>query len=328
MKPKYFEVMNETSQSVDPILKSYLKGIKETAEALPKSRIGKARLRDLTIRLGYEISGGKDWREVIPVCVSYEFLNCSNYVINWIFDEKGGNRNKREVNDLIIGGFQLRELAEQVLRERGLERITNSISKINKAVYEGQNLDLNVLTLENYESFNSFEDFMITYKERCKGLCGEFLAQCLLTGSKVSGNENPILYEIGEILGSGVQASNDLGDFALPNASISVSEKPYKDQLSDLRQGKLTLPVYLLAKKLGERDENLTRKPSEEIVKLLHSTGSFQQCYNYLKKEKKRAKKKLYESFEESDLRNLLAATFVAITSNKFIRNLRNAKEQ
>lgn len=324
----YFKVMNETSEEVDKIIKPCLYEVIDIARTLPDSRLGKPRLRDLLVRLGYEISGGNDWREVVPACASYELLNCSSYVINWIFDEKGGDRGKSETNNLIIGGFQLRELAEQVLSKNGLEKIIGSISKINKAIYNGQDLDLNVLRLRNLTHFNSFEDFMNVYRNRCHGLSGEFYGQCLLSGSRISGNENPILYEIGEILGSGLQASNDLGDFALPERSIAVCEKPYKDQLSDLRQEKLTLPIYLLATKLGESDRDLIRKPSEEIVGLLHSTESFQQCLNYLKEERKKAKKKLYENFEKNDVRDLLAATLVTIPSNKFITSLKNARKQ
>ena len=324
IKQEYFQTMKEICQEADKIIRPYLEGIVEDAKILPESRLGKGRLRDLAIRLGYEISGGKDWKEVVPICASFELLNCSTYVINWIFDQKGGPKTNGEINNLIIGGFQLREIAEQVLREKGLEGITSSIDKINKAVYEGQNLDLNVLTLKNYGAFSSFSKFSDIYEKRCGGLCGEFFAQGLLVGSKVSGNENPILYEVGEILGSGLQASNDLGDFALPDEPISVSEKPYKDQLSDLRRGKLTLPIYLLAEKLGIDNEVLTGEFPEETVRLLHSTGSFERCLSYLKTKKQKAKKKLYEVFEKSDSRDLLASAFVILTSNKFVTSLKN----
>ncbi len=324
----YFEVMKETSREADNLIEPCLGTVVEVARALPKSRLGKPRLRGMLVKLGYEIAGGNDWRKVAPLCASYELLNCSSYVINWIFDEKGGDKEKRDKDNLIIGGFQLRETAEKILRERGLEDVVESLSRINRAIYRGQDLDLNVLTLDNLSQFSSYGDFMAYYQRRCHWLSGEFYGQCLLNGSRISGNENQNLYDVGEILGSGLQVSNDLGDFALAERSVEVCEKPYKDQLSDLRQGKLTLPVYLLATRTGICESGLKGLPPDEAIKLLHSTGTFQTCLDYLKHQRKRAKKALYEVFEKSDVRDLLATTLVIIHSNKFITNIKNARRK
>ncbi|MFH1503153.1 MAG: polyprenyl synthetase family protein [Candidatus Diapherotrites archaeon] len=322
----YFKVMSETSSEVDKVTSPYLNKIVDIARVLPEARLGRPRLRDMLVRLGYEISGGNNWKDVIPVCASYEFLNCSSYVINWIFDEKGEEKSKGDKDNLIIGGFQLREIAEELLKQDGLEEIVGSLSTINKAIYNGQNLDLNILKLSDIEKFSSYEDFIKHYEMRCHGLSGEFYGQCLLNGSRASGNEDLKLYKIGKILGTGLQASNDLGDFALPKSSISVCEKPYKDQLSDLRQGKLTLPVYLLATKLKIDESKLRKMAPDKVLKLLHSTGTFKECINYLRDQKRKARKELYNNFEKNGGRNLLASALVAISSNKFIISMKKPR--
>ncbi len=324
----YFEVMKETSAEADKLIRTRLDGIVDVTRTLPESRLGKPRLRDLLVRLGYELSGGKNWKKIIPICASYELLNCSSYVINWIFDEKGGHREKNEINDLIIGGFQLREVAELLLRENSLEDVVGSVSRINEAIYVGQNLDLNVLRVRYLTKFRVFGNFVHVYRQRCHGLSGEFYGQCLLSGSKISGKEMTALYGVGEILGSALQASNDLGDFALPNKAIAVSEKPYKDQLSDLKKGKLTLPIYFLITKSGMEYEDLTTKTPEEIVGLLFSTGSFQECYDYLQNERKKAKVRLHKSFEKSYARDMLSSALIIISYNKFITNLKSAQKK
>ncbi len=320
----YFEAMNQISAETDKILSPYVREVINEARTLPELRIGKPRLRDVIVRLGYEITGGKDLKSIAPVCASYELLNCSTYIINWIFDEKGGPKSKKEIDNLIIGGFQLRELSERALRENGLESLIESLSTINHTIYTGQDLDLNVLTLSKIDNFDSYEHFIQNYERRCSKLSGEFYGQCLFSGSVISGQENQDLYEIGSMLGTGGQASNDLGDFALPRKDLSVCEKPYKDQLSDLRQGKLTLPVYLLAKRSGIDKEKLVNLSPEKIIGLLDHTRTFEDCLDYLKKQQKKAKKKLYESFEKSVPRNLLATALAGILSNKFIVSIKN----
>ncbi len=328
IRNNYFRAMRQISAETDKILRPSIEGVINEARILPESRIGKPRLRDILVKLGYEITGGRNLNLITPVCASYELLNCSTYIINWIFDEKGGPRTKREIDNLIIGGFQLRELSQRILLENGLENLIESISSINRVIYHGQNLDLNVLTLDKIDNFGSYEDFIRIYEQRCHSLCGEFEGRCLFSGSVVSGKENRDLYEIGRMLGTGSQASNDFGDFALPRKDLFVCEKPYKDQLSDLRQGKLTLPVYLLATRSGINKEKLVNSPPEEISELLRSTRTFEDCLEYLKEQHKRTKKKLYESFEESATRDLLAETFLGISSNKFITSIRNDLEK
>lgn len=324
VQENYFELMKQTSKKTDKILLPYIEGVIDEAKVLPKSRIGKPRLRDVIIRLGYEITGGRNSELIAPLCASYELLNCSTYVVNWIFDEKGGPKSKSETDNLIIGGFQLRELSQRVLRENNLEELTESLSLINDAVYSGQNLDLNVLTLNKIEDFKTYKDFIRHYELRCGNLSGEFYGKCLFGGSVISRKENKQLYEIGKMLGIGGQASNDLGDFALPKKNLSVCEKPYKDQLSDLKQGKLTLPVYFLIKRSGINKEELVRFPPEKIIKLLDSTKTFEDCLDYLKKQHKKAKKELYKNFEKSMSRDLLATALAGISSNKFITSIKN----
>tara|TARA_Y100000310_G_scaffold288418_1_gene314000 strand:+ start:7088 stop:8101 length:1014 start_codon:yes stop_codon:yes gene_type:complete len=332
---KYFEMMTETSAAADPIIKEYVEGIVNSARGLPLRRTGRPRLKDLAIRLGYEISGGYDWREVVPLSASYELLNCSTYVINWILDEKGGRKSKNESDGLIIGGFQLREAAEQVLRDYGMGSLAGTISKINGLVYDGQRLDLNVLNVGNIGDFVSLEDFLKVYEERCLGLSGAVYGHCLQSGSSLAGIEDPRLYEIGCLQGMGGQASNDFGDFAMPDEGLTVMEKPYKDQFSDLKQGKLTLPVYLLMTKGSPEDrklieniigkEEIDKEDFEVVNHLLHETGTFSDCYNYLKSKKRNAREKLYGGFDRSLARDMLAEMQVMIVSNKFIKRLRES---
>src|SRR3989344_8560698 len=131
----YHKLEKQTSKEVDKIIEKYTDGIDPIVSFLPKKRIGHPRLRDFSIRLGYELANGKNWKDIIPVCAAYELENCSSYVINWIFDEKGGIKTKQEINNLIVAGMQLRELAECILRDFHLQEIISTINDIQRAGY-------------------------------------------------------------------------------------------------------------------------------------------------------------------------------------------------
>ena len=138
-------------------------------------------------------------------------------------------------------------------------------------------------------------------------------------------------------MGAGLQASNDLGDIALPSESITVLEKPYKDQLSDLRQGKLTLPVYVMLTRgtpsqrrtleqiIGK--DYLSENEYQDVIGILFDTKAFDTSLEYLKKIQKRAKKKLYDAFVKSESRDIIARMLVAISSNKFITAIKQCRE-
>ncbi|MFH1425671.1 MAG: hypothetical protein ABIG28_03015 [archaeon] len=328
-------IAEETSEAVDQVIGKYVADFDESISELPRRRMGHPRLRDLSIRLGYALAGGEDWREVIPVCVAYELENCSSYLINWIFDEKGGEKTKLESDNLITAGMLLRELADVVLRDNGFGDLTPSINEIQVNGYKGQFADNNRLKVENLEEFCSYEDYLREYEQRCEDLSGYFYGHCLLSGSRVAGNEKPVLFGIGKTFGAGLQASNDVGDFALPNSYLDLVEKPYSDQFSDLRQGKLTLPVYLLLTKTDEetgaivRDcvgKDLSLEKCGEIVEVFRATGGLDDSIAYLREKRKLAKKKLYDNFDRSEARDRIGEMFSAITSNKFLAHLKNLR--
>ena len=329
--------MRETSLSVDPLIERYVRSLDPVASQLPKKRLHHPRLRDLAIRLGYEISGGSNWQTLIPVCASYELLNCSSYYFNWIFDNKGGDKSQERINDLIMAGVELREVSEQVLRDFNLSHLINGIHEVNQRIYQGQKLDLRVLRAANMGSFRDFNEYLKTYYARCSGLSGAFYALGLSVGAGFTYADSTALHEIGELLGAGLQASNDLGDIALPSESITVLEKPYKDQLSDLRQGKLTLPVYVMLTRgtpsqrrtleqiIGK--DYLSEIEYRDVIGILFDSKAFDTSLEYLKKIQKRAKKKLYDAFVKSESRDIIARMLVAISSNKFITAIKQCRE-
>jgi len=335
---EYFQKQKETSSAVDTLIKRYIADLEDTTAQLPAKRIGHPRLRDMSTRLGYELQGGRNWSEIVPIAAAFEFENCSSYVINWIFDEKGGKKSKEEVNNLIVAGMRLRELADKVLRDSNLEKLVSCIHDINFNGYDGQFRDLNMLKVQNMNRYPTDEEFFKAYEERCRLLSGIFHGHCLSSGSHILGAPSQKLYAIGERFGRALQASNDIGDFAIPSKGQETLEKPYNDQFSDFKQGKLTLPTYLLLTRASDDDrktleskigkEEITPSDAQEILDIMSKTRSLKYCLNYLKTKNEEAKRMLYESFPKSPARNLVAQMLTTIVSNKFIYALKSSQKE
>lgn len=328
---KYFQLMTETSQATDEVIKNYTDNLDEEVKQLPMKRYGNPRLRDLQIRTGYEINGGKNWKEIIPVCASFEIINCSTYVINWFLDEKHGYDTIDSKRKLVIAGFQLREIAQQILDDYGITVLIPLLSKINHAVYLGQMMDINELQVSRIGEYQDYNKFLEAYQQRCRLLSGVFYGSCFLAGSIIAGKPDDLLYEMGAIYGSATQAANDFGDFALPVQSLSKLEKPYQDQFSDFINGKLTLAVYLMTQRADSQERNrledlrykgIDESEYREILGILVNKGVYADCLAYLKQEHKRCKKMLYMK-DKTVHRDMVASILVRITSNKFLSQLK-----
>ncbi|MDY7005073.1 MAG: polyprenyl synthetase family protein [Cyanobacteriota bacterium] len=328
---EYFYLMKETSQATDVLIANYTEKLSPEVQQLPMKRHGHPRLRDLQIRTGYEINGGQNWKEIIPVCASFEILNCSTYVINWFLDEKNGYDSTDSKRKLVIAGFQLREVAQQILEDYGMTSLLTLLSKINHQVYLGQRMDINDLQVSKVSDYPDYDQFLTAYQQRCRLLSGVFYGSCFFAGSIVAERPDELLYEMGAIYGAATQAANDFGDFALPVQRLSKLEKPYQDQFSDFINGKLTLAVYLMTQRSNEQErerlEELRSKTIDdnsyrEILEILVNKGAYSDCLTYLKHEHKKCKTMLY-SKEKTVHRDTVASILVRITSNKFLSQLR-----
>ncbi|NEP09887.1 MAG: hypothetical protein F6K14_06615 [Symploca sp. SIO2C1] len=327
----YFHLMQETSQATDPLIERYMDKLSPEVKQLPMKRHGNLRLRDLQIRTGYEINGGKDWKEILPACASFEILNCSTYVINWFLDEKHGYESPESKRKLVIAGFQLREVAQQILEDHDMTSLLPLLSNINNRVYLGQMMDIHDLKVARMSDYPNYQDFLEAYQQRCRLLSGVFYGSCFLAGSIIAGKADELLYEMGAIYGAATQAANDFGDFALPVKRLSKLEKPYQDQFSDFMNGKLTLPVYLMTQRANEEQRKrleelrlgaIDGNSYREILDILVDKGVYSDCLIYLKQEHKRCKSMLYTK-DKTVHRDIIASILVRITSNKFLSQLR-----
>ncbi len=346
-RTKYFQKLRETSNVVTPLILNYLdrenfqEPVSYFVNVLPKKRAKNPRLRDLLLRLSYEISGGKDWQNIIPpYAAAIELYNNSTYIINWFLDEKGDLKTKDDEKSAVNAGFLLRELAQKIIQQTKIPEnktleILSGLADNHSKIYIGQNLDLFRLTIDNFDKFQNQETFLPILYEKGRLVCGYFSAWITNVGATLADGEDKykkILREFAIDLSSGLQLANEAGDFIPSDQKVKTPDKLYKDQVTDIANNRLTLPTWYCLKHgtqeqkktllnlVGRRDSTLEEQ--EKAVYALRDSGAF----NFILKEATRimnsCKEKLHQlpKTEERDL--LLTMASIAKT-NKFYSTLR-----
>lgn len=338
----YTEFLKSTSEMVYPFLENILQDIKKEDDTLfhimnvmYKRRNGKMLLKPALFRLTYELGGGNNFNEVLPIAVAFELLNISSYQANIAFDNKVGTLSKEEKDNQFIASMLSLELANKLIDTTidyiGLEttnKIKQLISEANSCIYKAQHLDLNILTFEHLNKFTDYGLFFQKYTERCFLGSGIFSGNCAVAGLLCS-NTREILFEerllsFGRIYGNALHQINDLGDY-FPDETHYT--KPYQDEFSDLRNGRLTLPLYLLFEKLENNDleklkynivnKSFSIKDYKSIQTNLVLYGITNHIKDNIKHQFKEAKEHL-EIFPKSDSKSLLLSLLSILDSNKF----------
>lgn len=345
IREKYFEKMKETSREVDPLIVGAIEPLKNVNEELYdfitnipafKKRLEKReKLRPFLLRLAYELVGGKNWEKIAPVCASMELLNISTYIDNAVFDDKNDIADKEKTN-YIISARVIRDIAEDLLNQsskRYRNRLIELLREIDKHIYIAQFEDIN--QLRNYEKFDSFDTYLQKYLHRCEWITGRFMENICKIGAILSnGIEEQVkdLGEIGRSIGIIVQIINDIGDFVPPEEKVYDYEKVYQDQFSDIRHGKLTLPVYYALEYGSESDKEKIRRvlgnnesnngEMIDVVKVLVDTGAIEYAKN-LAKEYTKKTKNLLKGFEKSEARDQLNILSIMSRTNKYLARIK-----
>lgn len=352
-RDEYFNYLKETAKEVNPILLSCFEQLKKQDKEFYKlfkpildKRLKFPQLRPVIMRISYELVGGKNWQRIAPICAVMELHNMYLYLHNWIFDNKkslwsGEIKEVRgKVNNTIISASIIRELLLQTIKKAKIslaskDLIEKEIAESTIETYYSQYLDIN-LTIDRFKEFKSDEQFIKLYEQKSKLQSGSFYKLSGKTGAmlgKGSATQIKAISKICELFGTGLHISNDLGDFAPPKSSKATFGKAYQDQLADIKENRLTLPIYYLLKYGNQKEQKAllklvgnykpTSKQILEAGKSIHSSGAYVFCKKYIRKFFTSAKRELHKSFEKSKKRDLYALMLSAIRTNKFLAELR-----
>jgi octaprenyl-diphosphate synthase len=205
---------------------------------------GGKRVRPALLILSAKIFGEEINEQIIEMATVMEFLHTATLVHDDIIDGAEVRRGHRTVaakwgnhNAVLMGDWLYMSAYETALRQRHLE-ILEVLTETTRKMTEGELIQLTQLG-----------NLHLTEEEHFDILCRKtaylFSASCRLGGIMrgVSDIEKLALSDYGLHIGIAFQLVDDLLDFT------SNEEKLGKPALSDLREGKVTLPLIRLLKK-------------------------------------------------------------------------------
>jgi geranylgeranyl pyrophosphate synthase len=299
-KQEYKDFMLKTNREVGKIILEYLEPLKKEnielyklCSELLKKKIGTLETREYFMRVSYEMCSGKNWNEEIKhACVAVEFELASMYYTNRIFDDKGGNKILSKPNNQVIAAMITRDLASQALTRacknvnyKTFVKIKNLFDEINKTYYIGQFFEIE-LNIYNSKTKLNWKELIDLYYKRNYGVNNSFFEKIGTIGAILGeGTKKQIksLSEFGKNYGMMLQIINDIGDFVPAKYNDGTEEKLPEDAHSDIRHGKLTLPIiYTLTKDKENKEiiiealnnKKIKRTDLVKVTKILINNGS------------------------------------------------------
>jgi len=304
-------------------------------------------LKPFLAKLSYDIVGGKNLSHILPVAVVAELINTSSYQANSALDGKYGVLTRSDKDNQLIASIITREIADKVIEETQFDNeLKNSLrslySEANSFMYYGQFYELNVLHYKHLDVDKLLlDEYLNLYLTKCDCISGIFSRNVALSGAILATHDQPILNALGNYarnFGIGLNIINDISDYLpLNNYDALPSYKTSVDQYSDMRNGRIFLPVFY-ALKFGNYEErnkilqvvrnqntNFTLDMSNELTNILQATKGMQFAFSLAKKYMKEAKKHLH-LLPKTIERDFLSIMASSIRTNKFIYNLRRLK--
>ena len=272
---------------------------------------GGKRLRPALLLLSARYAGRS---EDVPVRLAavVELLHSATLIHDDVIDSANTRRGRPSANSRwgnhrsVLAGDWLYMLAFQMALEERNFRILDILIDLTQKMVEGELLQLEKIGRIDVNEEDALR--LATYKTAC------LFSGCARLGAVLGGFQNEreeALAEYGRYAGLAFQLVDDLLDFT---ASAEQLGKPV---LSDLKEGKVTLPLIyamenghreareLVARVLQEKEFDTVRP--ETIVALVHESGALDRARNLAHEYAARAKASLNGHSDSDYARALLA---------------------
>ena len=239
---------------------------------------GGKRLRPALLLLSANYAGRKD-RSAIRLAAVVELLHSATLIHDDVIDSAGTRRGRPSANarwgnhrSVLTGDWLYMQSFQMALGERNF-RILDILIDLTQKMVEGELLQLEKIGRIDVTEEDALR--LATYKTAC------LFSGCARLGAvlgRLASREEEALAEYGRYAGLAFQLVDDLLDFT---ASAQQLGKPV---LSDLKEGKVTLPLIyamenghreareLVARVLAEKEFDSVRP--ETIVSLVQDSGA------------------------------------------------------
>ena len=270
---------------------------------------GGKRLRPALLLLVSQMLRYDGYRDVIYAAV-VEFIHTATLVHDDIIDEADVRRGRTSINyrwgnnlTVLVGDYLYTHSMNMALAEGNLD-ILRLLSNVTIRMIEGEILGLE----QNGRADLSIEDYFDIVNRKTAALFG---ACCRIPAYLVDVSESHAssLFNYGVNLGICFQLIDDLLDFT---SSTEVLGKP---ALSDLKEGKLTLPLIVALPRATPREREMIARvaslksfdgiDSGEILAIVHKYDALEEAREYARNYAQRARVAL-EPFPASAARETL----------------------
>ncbi len=268
---------------------------------------GGKRLRPALLLLAAKVFGEGTDNSIISMAAVMELLHTATLVHDDIIDGSEMRRGKKSVaaqwgNDIavLLGDWLYMTAFETSLQQRNLE-VLDILTEATRKMTEGELLQLSLVGKLQITEEQHFE-----IVERKTGFL--FSASCRLGGVMrgASAVEKAALEDYGMNLGIAFQLTDDLLDFT------SNTQKLGKPVLSDLREGKVTLPLIRLLDRYPQYEELVSIAMADnddaahKVLAILRECGQLELARNEALSYAVRAEEAL-EALPENQYRQALS---------------------
>ncbi|MBR9701908.1 hypothetical protein GOV13_03220 [Candidatus Pacearchaeota archaeon] len=352
-RKSYYQTLTRVGEVVDETIEEFLeqddfgKYKRIIYGPMLEKKRGKQKLRSTLTYLSYcaftgESPQGEIDNDLAKLMVSTEFELWSEYMTNWIFDNKGNVRNDpliRKKTAVAIKSFL--EDAVRISGQVGKEyakMVLDSSSNVTKAfVFEFERETTNKRVFEE-----DYEIFLREYKENyaIPGIgktvsLGTDLAA--LYSNKENCSKSKALSDIFVEYGVHLDILNALGDFIIKEGNLTT-DKIASDQFADIRNGIVTLPIWFMYKRSDKEGkkfllnlvdkESLNKNEQSKLIKILFETGAYETVSKEIKKNGRKLKKQIKDLKFGNSASSQLQQAMTVLESNKIYHFLKGNYEK
>jgi octaprenyl-diphosphate synthase len=299
--------LQSLEQSIEKLLTTRVSFIKEVVHHIVKS--GGKRIRPILVILAARLCGCQDERHV-PYAAIVEFIHTATLLHDDVVDNARTRRGTLTANTIwgnepsvLVGDFLFSKSFDLMVAD-GIPDVSGVISKATTALAEGEILEL-VKT-------SDVETTEADYAEIIANKTAVLLSAACEIGAIlgcVDTEKRTALREFGYHVGMAFQLTDDMLDYIASDTTLG------KHTGTDLREGKITLPLIHALKQASDEEKNfvsgllekprITKKDFEQVKKTIEAHDGMGYTLRRSVEHIEKAKRQL-EVFSPSDYKTAL----------------------
>jgi len=305
-----------------------------------KRRMGKEHLFPILAYIAselFEVKTDNKYSNLMPLMTMTEMTMWWSYGLDWIIDQENMKFPDEVPEVLIASQYCFSEFTNFNLELSN--SILNSYILLLRRVMESFWVDGSELKITNYQKFQDPKKFWKLYNIRnmksiagvLSPFCFELIAQYFKCN--VPKEDLSKIVKMMTRFGACVQIINDVSDLMIPNPTITSTEKrPVKDYFVDIRDNRLTYPIWLLLNNSKKDNRQLFLEIIKSAKNKKYNKGFEKKVFSYIKKKDimeeiisslKSEEKHMRKEIDKLNIKNqgidLLKILSVMITHNKFL---------